>query len=114
VHPTLQMLEETGYAISAERDGKKVYSITQEGRQFLSERKDLANEVESQMRRHWNAENIGKLVQMMGEFGELARLMGRRARYTDPDKMQRIRQVVSRAYQEIEAILEGKAVERMV
>jgi len=94
-------------------NGNKVYSITQKGRQFLSEGKDLANEVESQMRCHWNAENIGKLVQMMGEFGELRRLMGHRGRYTDPDKMQRIHEVVSRTYWEIEAILEGKAVERM-
>ena len=34
IYPTLQMLEETGYTSSAEQDGKRVYTITEEGRQF--------------------------------------------------------------------------------
>lgn len=106
VYPTLQMLEEMGYASSAEQDGKKIYTITEEGRKFLSERKDLADEVRSHMRHHWNPENIGELVQMMGDFGELARLISRRARRADPDKMRRIREVISRASQDIKAILE--------
>lgn len=106
VYPTLQMLEEMGYASATERDGKKVYTITEEGRQFLVERKDLADEVKSQMRHHWNPENIGAIGQMIGEFGKLGRLMGRRLRRTEPEKMRRIGEVVSRAYREIEAILE--------
>jgi DNA-binding PadR family transcriptional regulator len=106
VYPTLQMLEEMGYASSAEQDGKKIYTITEEGRKFLSERKDLADEVKSHMKRHWNPENIGVFVEMMGDFGELARMMGHRARRVDPDKMQRIREVISRASQDIKAILE--------
>ena len=106
VYPTLQMLEEMGYAISAERDGKKVYTITEEGLQFLADRKDLADEVKSQMRHHWNPKNIGTIGEMMGEFGKLGRLMGRRLRNVDSEKVRRIREVVSHAYQEIEAILE--------
>lgn len=106
VYPTLQMLEEMGYAIATAQDGKKVYTITKEGRQFLAERKDLADEIKSQMRQHWNPENIRVIGKTMGDFGELGKLMGRRLRYADPEKMQRIREVVSRAYQEIQAILE--------
>ena len=59
VYPTLQMLEEMGYANSTERDGKKVYTITAEGRQFLDERSDLADEVRRHMRHHWNPNNFG-------------------------------------------------------
>jgi len=106
VYPTLQMLEEMSYASATERDGKKVYTITEEGHQFLAERKDLADEVKSHMRHHWNPENIGVIGQIMGEFGKLGKLMGRRLRHADPEKMRRIREVVSRACQEIEAILE--------
>lgn len=35
VYPTLQMLEEMGYASATERDGKKIYTITEEGLKFL-------------------------------------------------------------------------------
>ena len=106
VYPTLQMLEEMGYASAAERDGKKIYTITEEGSKFLAEQKDFTDEVKSHMKRHWNAENISMFAQMMGEFGELARMMGHRARRVAPDKMKRIREVVSSASQEIKAILE--------
>jgi DNA-binding PadR family transcriptional regulator len=106
VYPTLQMLEEMGYASAAERDGKKIYTITEEGRKFLEERKDFTDEVKSHMRSHWNPQNIGMFAQMMAEFGELARMTGHRAKYVEADKMQRIREVISSAAEEIKAILE--------
>jgi DNA-binding PadR family transcriptional regulator len=106
VYPTLQMLEEMGYASAKERDGKKIYTITEEGRKFLAERKDFADEVKSHMKRQWNLENVGMFAQMMGEFGELVRMTRHRARRIDSDKMQRIREVISSASEEIKAILE--------
>src|SRR4030042_5356803 len=108
VYPTLQMLEEMGYASAKERDGKKIYTINREGSKFLEEQKDSADEVRCHMKRHWNAENMGAFAQMMGEFGELARTMGHRARRVAPDKIKRIREVISRASQEIKEILEEK------
>ncbi|MBN1691150.1 MAG: PadR family transcriptional regulator [Dehalococcoidia bacterium] len=106
VYPTLQMLEEMGYAGAAERDGKKIYTITEEGRKFLTEQKDLTDEVKRHMNHHWNPENIAALTLMMREFGELARVVHYQARRIAPDKMQRIREVVSRAAVEIKSILE--------
>ena len=106
VYPTLQMLEEMGYASAAERDGKKIYTITEEGIKFLAEQKEFTDQVKSHMRRHWNPENMGMFAQMMAEFGELARMMGHRARRVPSDKMERIREVVSHASEEIKAILE--------
>lgn len=38
VYPTLQMLEEGGYLTSEEVESKRVYTITESGRQFLSDR----------------------------------------------------------------------------
>ena len=55
VYPTLQMLEEMGYASAAEQDGKKVYSITDEGRQFLTERKDFTEEIGEDEAAEYNA-----------------------------------------------------------
>ena len=106
VYPTLQMLEEMGYASAAERDAKKVYTITDEGRQFLIERGDLADEVRKHMKHHWNPENFGAIGQIMGEVAKLGKSVGPRIRGADPEKLKRIREVVSRARQEIESILE--------
>ena len=38
VYPTLQMLEESSHLTSEQSEGKRVYSITESGRQFLSDR----------------------------------------------------------------------------
>ena len=106
VYPTLQMLEEMGYATATERDGKKIYTITEQGRQFLVERKDSADEVRSQMKHKWSFKNIGKMAMMMKEYHALENLLGRGFRSQDADKMQRIREVLINARDAIEAILE--------
>ena len=106
VYPTLQMLEEMGYTRSAEEEGKKTYSITGEGLAFLSKKKDIANGVRDEMKHRWSFKNIGRMAMVMKEYHDLESLLGSGFRSLDADKSQRIRQILSGAYQEIEAILE--------
>jgi DNA-binding PadR family transcriptional regulator len=106
VYPTLQMLEEMGYATSAERDGRKVYSITEAGLQFLAERKDSADEVRSNIKRKWSFKGIGKMAMMMKEYHALEDLVGRGLRSMDADKVERIRQVLANTAEAIKGILE--------
>jgi len=108
VYPTLQMLEEMGYASSKEQDGKKVYTITKEGTKFLAERQEQAEEVRSHMKHHWNPENMGIVMEIMGDFRELGREMRHYARTLETDKMKRIREVIAKATKDIKAILEEK------
>lgn len=105
VYPTLQMLEEMGYAEATERDGKKIYTITEEGLKFLDERQDSADEVRSHMKSKWSFKNVGKMAMMMKEYHALEHLLSRVLRSQDAEKMQRVRQVLSDAYKEIEAIM---------
>jgi DNA-binding PadR family transcriptional regulator len=106
VYPTLQMLEEMGYATAEERDSRKVYTITEEGINFLAERRDSADEVRSHMKRKWSFKNIGKMATMMKEYHDLENLMGRGLRSLDADKMERIRQVLINTAAAIRDILE--------
>ncbi len=41
IYPTLRMLEDMGYVILTEKEGKKKYSLTDEGNQFLSGRNKM-------------------------------------------------------------------------
>jgi DNA-binding PadR family transcriptional regulator len=106
VYPTLQMLEEMGYASTTERDGKKIYTITEEGSNFLADRKEQAEEVRKHMKRHWNPENMDIIMDMMSDFRELGRMMRQRARSIESDKMKRIREIIASATKDIKAILE--------
>ncbi len=105
VYPTLQMLEEMGYVSSASQDGKRVYTITDEGRRFLAERKHFSDQIKKQLKHHWNPENLGEMAETMGEFDNLGRLIGPRLHRLDSAKMRQIREILSRAYSEIERVI---------
>jgi DNA-binding PadR family transcriptional regulator len=107
VYPTLQFLEEAGYVSAEEHEGKKIYTVTEEGQRFLRERKDFAEGIKKHMSDMWGTKGVGEARETLAEFRRLGRLMrhhhwgGR----PDPEKMGRIREVISRACDEIEAIL---------
>jgi DNA-binding PadR family transcriptional regulator len=107
VYPTLQFLDETGYVIPSEHDGKKIYAITEEGRRFLNERKDFAERIRRHMSDLWGVKSVGEVREAVAEFRRLGRLVRHqyRGRRVDPQKMRRIREVISHAREEIERIL---------
>jgi len=108
VYPTLQMLEEMGYITAVELDGKRFYTITDEGLRFLSERKDFTEEIKDHIKRHWDPENMSEIARTMEDLAKFKRLFGHRLRKMDPEGMQRIRKIISRAYEDIKEILEER------
>jgi DNA-binding PadR family transcriptional regulator len=106
IYPTLQMLEEMGYASSSEQEGKRVYSITEEGLKFLENQSNIANGVRRQMKHKWSFKNIGRMVTVMKEFHALENLLGDSFRRLDADKAEQIRQILSQAYQAVDSVLE--------
>jgi len=50
VYPTLQWLEDEGLVKVQEVDGKKVYEITDQGRAFLEEHRDVVDEIFDRVR----------------------------------------------------------------
>ena len=106
VYPTLQLLEEMGYIEVTHQNGKKVYAITDEGMKFLSKQEQFSEGIKQQMREHWSKKNTTDMRETMVEIGRIGRLIGRHFRNTDTEKMKRVREVISRAYSDIETILE--------
>lgn len=104
VYPTLQMLEDRGYVRSTSEDGKRVYSITEEGRTYLQ-----AQGHERPSRR-WHQPEFGASPELRAfgrevfEFGR-AVVQAARSSSHDPERMARLRGVIDRARREIYAIL---------
>ena len=107
VYPTLQMLEDLGYVTAEQQDGKRVYSITEEGRGFLVEQKDVVEGIRRRTKSWWNPHVRSELRDMKHELQDFGRVLSHRAgrRFTDPDAIKRIREVIGRARREIEEIL---------
>jgi DNA-binding PadR family transcriptional regulator len=110
VYPTLQLLEDLGYVTAAQQDGKKVYSITEEGRKFLEENKRSVKDIWGRAGEEWDPELAAEIREMGREVGGLGRLFGgeMRAGRVDRDKLRRVREVISRATRDIEDILEER------
>jgi DNA-binding PadR family transcriptional regulator len=107
VYPTLQLLEDQGFAhVRPEQDGKKVYEITDAVRAFLAENRDTVDSI---------FERISKLVghfldEPMTEVHSAFRGVGKAtySRATDavqnPEVLRKIVEILERATREIDAI----------
>lgn len=105
VYPTLQLLEDMAYVRSTEQDGKKIYAITDEGRRFLTERKENINKIKEHMKDFWTPENREEIHEIVGEFRTMGRSLRGNVSRLDHEKLGRIKEVVSRARQDIETII---------
>lgn len=76
VYPTLALLEDMSYAVvTLEEGGKKVYSITDEGRKYLEENKSAVEDIFERI------SNLGSMF-MSEPMMEVNKAMGRVARAT--------------------------------
>jgi len=101
IYPTLQLLEEQGLLTSQEVDGKRVYSITDEGRAHLEERTAKGGEA------HWDIagqgkERFGKLVGAMSQLGAAVMQV---ARAGSSEQVDRVTQIVGEARKKVYALL---------
>jgi DNA-binding PadR family transcriptional regulator len=96
VYPTLQMLEEGGYLTSEQIDGKKVYTITEEGLKLLKERGETRFEANPKMAQ---AFEIRKSLTKLGA----AVIDG--VRDGDEETVKRISEIVNKARRDVYSIL---------
>jgi DNA-binding PadR family transcriptional regulator len=108
VYPTLQMLDDMSYVSSSERDGKKVYTITEEGIHFLKEQKEVVDKINEQTKDWRGLHNHEGFHATIRELHNLGRLLSQRAHLLESEKWADIRDIVSRACREIENIVDKK------
>ncbi len=105
IYPGLQMLERDGLVTAAERDGKKVYSITPEGVSYLEEHEELGKAIDERLNAWASPDYADARRRAMREFGRIADVVRWEIRRIDAAKLERVRDVLARAHQEIEDIL---------
>jgi DNA-binding PadR family transcriptional regulator len=105
VYPTLQLLEDLGYIKALEQDGKKIYTVTDEGKSFLKERGETIDKIKSHMHGWWGFEHRGELREVFDEFRGIGQTVVRNSRQLDAGQWGRIKEVLARTRQDIENIL---------
>ncbi len=106
IYPTLQELEDRGYVTSEEKDGKKVYSLTEDGRSCLEQNKGLVERLKAGR----------EYADMMGRFGFLQDLRDMQTLvmmndvYLDEEKLKRMSQILGDTKKKLAAVVFGEEV----
>ena len=111
VYPTLQMLEDLGYVTSSQQEGKKVYSITDEGRRYLTEQASTIDDIRTRITAGWDAAQRPEVSDLMHELQQLARALfrhGAKGALHDPERLKKLREIVARARAEVDALAEER------
>jgi DNA-binding PadR family transcriptional regulator len=109
VYPTLQMLEDGGYLSSIQEGGKKIYTITDEGRQLLAER--VQQETSDSPWDVFKTVMTGKpqeLIELRNVATELAGAVMQVARSGNVERINRVRDLLAEVKREIYGILAEK------
>jgi DNA-binding PadR family transcriptional regulator len=107
VYPTLTMLEDLGYArVVPEEGGKKIYEITDAGRQHLAEHSGTVNDIFDRIARFVEGFTDTPMTELNQEFQRVARNTYKTAtsHIKDRETIEKIRDVLRRAADEIDVI----------
>jgi DNA-binding PadR family transcriptional regulator len=104
VYPTLQMLEDLGHVTSKTENGKKIYSITEEGEKFLAEKKPALEVILQKRQRlfkgpradfHREAKRLGRLLFTSAAREEVTEAKAKEISRILADTAQRIEAILS-------------------
>lgn len=108
VYPTLQWLEDEGLVRARDVAGKKVYEVTDAGLKFLEEHRDVVEDIFDRVKdavQEVLGGGMGDLNRAMGALLRSAYRAGWRSR--DEALRQKISDVLKRAAQEIDALVQS-------
>ena len=108
VYPTLTMLEDLGYArVVPEEGGKKIYEISDEGRKHLAEHSSTVDDIFNRIARFVEGFTDEPMVELNRSFQRLARATYKTAtsHIRDKETIQKLREIIQRAADEIDAVL---------
>ena len=106
VYPTLQLLEDQSYVRSVEADGRKVFHITPDGEHFLSEHRDVVDEIFERARDVVRDFAAGPMADLNGAFARLASATYKRAWRKGPENpaITRVTAILQKATEDIDRI----------
>jgi len=108
VYPTLQWLEDEGLVVAKDVEGKKVYEITEQGRQFLEEHKDMVEDIFDRVKDAVDQALGGSMAELNQSMGRLVKQVYRTGwKSRDDTVRQKIAEILKRAAQEIDALVQS-------
>lgn len=109
VYPTLQLLEDGGYLLSEQREGKRIYTITDQGRQYLLERTQQEGaDFPQDASKNLNRDKPQELSKLRQSATDVASAVFQVARSGDVERINRVRELLDQVKRDIYTILAEK------
>lgn len=110
VYPTLQWLEDEGLVVARDVDGKKVYEITDTGRAFLDDNKDIVEDIFDRVTETVERTVGGSMAEVNRALGQLVKTVYRTGWKAESDAARkRVAEVLAKAAAEIESLAKTPA-----
>ena len=105
VYPTLQMLDDEGYLTVEKKDGKKIYTITDEGMAYLGDNEDIVDDVFDRVENFTDRFFGGDMRALSRSFSKLAQLTFDQAFQwgAEPEDLARMNEILERAVSDMRA-----------
>jgi DNA-binding PadR family transcriptional regulator len=109
VYPVLQLLQDQGYVTSVETNGRRVYSISEEGKAFLQRHTERVDDVMDRVSGFAGRFASGEMEEVARSFMRLARESFEQSMRAsgNPAMAARIREILEKAIQDLKAANEG-------
>ncbi len=106
IYPTLTLLEEEGLAVASVENGKKVYSVTAEGKQYLEANKRRIDELFERLEEAGKGFERGRSPELMKAFMELREAVVARVfrQNVKPEQIQKITEAIKAAAKAIDEL----------
>jgi len=107
VYPILQLLEDQEFVLSDQKTGKKVYTITSEGKRFLNENADEIKNMQSRTGPPWGEKHGAHIHELRNEIRQTAQLIFCNAALgalKNPETMKRLKSAFEHFRIEVETI----------
>ncbi len=101
VYPTLHEHEDMGFVVSQEKEGKRIYSITKEGEDYLKENEEVVNRLKAGQE---YADKVGQFS-FMRNLRDIQAMIMMNADYVDKEKMEKIEAILAEAKRKVAAIV---------
>jgi DNA-binding PadR family transcriptional regulator len=108
VYPILQLLQDQGYVTSVESEGKKIYTITGHGSDYLKEHAEIVAGLQQFAAFKGHYFNRAEWRDTVDDIQRLRQLFARKMGTLSSGQMAQIREAIKRASEEIEGIIEQK------
>lgn len=106
VYPVLQQLEDEGLVRIQEQDGKKVYHLTETGREELLLHKEDTDRIWKRAHgwKDWGVTMGPETAEIWGSFGRLSKSAFKAAARADVETSERVREILDRARKELDEL----------